>query len=201
MSFQHLGNKFRHKNKLFTSGGICQIKCGDFPKVIYIDKKFNNTVVLEKIIEIYSSSIPVCWNYLFDEYPPEYLKKVPQEVIKKMSYSQEFCENSFDSNGENNVNSYNMIIYSINTRQNLIATDAMIVNKLCEILSYFTTKEDKLKLYNILVQSGNHMFSEKLPMVSNKLKKNENEYESLHLPLVKSKQSKQLSFFSAKRKK
>ena len=54
-------------------------------------------------------------------------------VFEKMSYSQEFCENSFDSDGENNLNSYNMTISSFNTKQNLIATDAMIVNKLREI--------------------------------------------------------------------
>ena len=38
-----------------------------------------------------------------------------------------------------------MTISSINTKQNLVATDAMIVNKLREILPYFTTKEDKVK--------------------------------------------------------
>ena len=171
MSFQHWGIKVKPGNELFNFGEISEIKCSDFPKVLAIDEHFHDNEVLEKIIEIHNSPIPVCWNYLFDEYPPEYLNKVPQDVLEKMSYSQEFCENSFDSDGENNLNSYNMTISSINTKQNLVATDAMIVNKLREILPYFTTKEDKVKLYNILVQSGNHMFSEKLPMVSTKLKK------------------------------
>ena len=134
-------------------------------------------------------------------YNSKVLAYVDIKILTGMSYSQEFCENSFDSDGENNLNSYNMTISSINTKQNLVASDAMIVNKLREILPYFTTKEDKVKLYNILVESGNQMFSDKLPMVSNKLKINVNEYESLHLPLDKSKKSKQISYFSAKRKK
>lgn len=129
MLFQHWGSKVKEGNEMFTSDGTCQIKCCDFPKVISIDEKFNNTVVLEKIIEIHNSPISVCWNYSFNEYPPEYLKKVPQEVVEKMSYSQEFFENSFDIDGENNVNSYNITISSINMRHNLITTDAMIVNK------------------------------------------------------------------------
>ena len=118
-----------------------------------------------------------------------------------MLYSQEFCKNSFDSDGENNVNSYKLNISSINTKQNLIATDAMIVNKLREILPYFTTSEEKLKLYNVLVDSGNSMFSQKLPLVCNKLEKDENEHESLHLLLDKLKKSKQISYFCGNKKK
>ena len=77
----------------------------------------------------------------------------------------------------------------------------MIVNKLREIMPYFTTSEEKLRLYNILVDSGNSMFSQKLPLVCNKLEKDENEYESLHLPLDKSKKSKQISYFRGKTEK
>ena len=93
-----------------------------------------------------------------------------------------------------------MTIFSINTRQHLSASDATIVNKLCEILPYFTTKDDKLKLYNILVEYGTQIFSKKVSVVCNKLTKKDNEYISLHLPLDKSKTSNQISYFRAKRK-
>ena len=36
-----------------------------------------------------------------------------------------------------------MIIASVNTKQNKETTDAMIVDKLGEILNYFPSKEDK----------------------------------------------------------
>ena len=97
MSYQHWGIKVKLGNPRFTCGALCQIKCDCFPKVISIDDEFDDNVVLDTIIEIHNSPIPVCWNYCFDEYPPEYLKKVPQDVVEKMSYSQEFCKNSFDS--------------------------------------------------------------------------------------------------------
>ena len=54
-----------------------------FSKVISIVDESNIANVLEKTIDIYNSPIPVCWNYSFDKYPPEYLKKVPQDIVEK----------------------------------------------------------------------------------------------------------------------
>ena len=85
-----------------------------------------------------------------------------------------------------------MTVSSINIRKNVISTDAINVNKLREIFPSFTAKEDKLKLYKILIESGNDIFCAKVPSFCNKLKKKESEYESLHLPLDKSKNSKQI---------
>ena len=161
IAFQHWGISVKEGNKNFISFPRGLINCSVFPTVISSVDDSNDSDVLDETMHIYNSPIPVCWNYSFHEYPPEYQKRVSQDVVEKMSYSQEFCDNSFDSDGENNVNSYKVTISSINTKQNLIASDAMIVNKLREILPYFTSKEDKLKLYNILVESGNQMFSEK----------------------------------------
>ena len=86
MSFKHWGTKIKDGNEMFTSGGIYLIKCCDFPKVISIDEKFNNFVILEKIIEIHNSPIPVCWNYSFEEYPPEYLKLFHRKLSKNVIF-------------------------------------------------------------------------------------------------------------------
>ena len=81
MAFQHWGIKVKEGNKMFISGPTGLIKCSVFPKVISIDDEFNIADVLEKTIDIYNSPVPVCLNYSFDKYPPEYLKKVPQDVV------------------------------------------------------------------------------------------------------------------------
>ena len=148
------------------------------------------------------------------KFSPEYRNSVSQAECENMTYSQEFIENSFDSDGENNLGevskdyiSFNSSIASVNTKQNSQTTNAMIINKLREILPYFTSKDEKSALYNMIDTAGNNAYCQKLKILSKKrsfyetVPEHVTEYESLHLPLDTSKHSKRIFYYRVKHKR
>ena len=84
----------------------------------------NNNIILNKILTIYNSKDPCCWNYSKKDYPPKYHSNVIQSELGLMTYSEEFCDNFFDSDGENishvsknNEFTYNMSISAVHIKK------------------------------------------------------------------------------------
>ena len=196
---QHFGISIKKGNKFFQCYKTCELKCNKYPTMYLNDGEIYNNRLLNKILNIHKNIFPICWNYTTDEYPADYRKDVSQEELETMTYSQECCDNSFDSDGEIKTDtrlSYNMTIASVNTKQNKETTNAMIVNKLREILNYFPSKENKSHLYKMLCLAGDDAYRIRMEEINTKsnMKKCTSEYESIHLPLDVSKKSTQISY-------
>jgi hypothetical protein len=113
-------------------------------------------------LELYYSSVPICWNYEVKEYPPEFNPNIlcNASAAALPQFSQEYTSTGFDTPPQVTLTAE---IARIATRQSGAsnASNASIIQQLKALLSLVTTQEDRNSLSNLLGSFENDIYKAK----------------------------------------
>jgi hypothetical protein len=119
-------------------------------------------LTVQSALELYYSSVPICWNYEVNDYPPEFNPDIlcTASAAALPQFSQEYTSTGFDNLPQVTLTAE---IARIATRQGGAsnASNASIIQQLKALLSLVTTQEDRNSLSKLLGSFENDMYKAK----------------------------------------